>query len=220
MARATSGYLAPAALALAGALVLASCSSPQPQEVEQSAPEQSATTQSAPQSQVTETQSEAEEVDAVQSSDALPEPITDDYWQMTADADPGEGSETAAVITDLVAEAGDGYDRIVVEFTGEGPVGWHAAYSEQAIEQARGEVIDISGPAYLDLNITGTSIPLSDDDYAVYYEGGSVSVGDVTATLDSVFEGVTHIVVGMPQPRAFDIYMLFDPLRVVVDLEK
>ena len=51
-------------------------------------------------------------------------------------------------------------------------MGWNARYVEEAVEAGRGEVIVLEGNAFLDINLTGVSIPETDEDYAVYYQGG------------------------------------------------
>lgn len=150
----------------------------------------------------------------------LPLPVEEEYWTLSSSADPGMRAEQPAIVTGFEHTSDAEYDRFTITLTGEGPVGWNARYVEEAVEAGRGEVIALAGNAFLDIGITGVSIPETDEDYAVYYEGGPLSAPGLNATYDGTFEGVAHFVIGMESPRQFDMFMLANPLRVVVDLRK
>ena len=207
-----------AALALAAtaalALVVTGCAkSPEVKEagpIEVTQSEEAQSSPSLPQS------SEVEEVDSTQ----LPEPVEEEYWTLSSSADPGVRAEQPAIVTGFEHTSDAEYDRFTITLTGEGPVGWNARYVEEAVEQGRGEVIVLEGNAFLDIGVTGVSIPETDEDYAVYYQGGPISAPGLNAAYDGTFEGIAHFVIGMDSPRQFDMFMLANPLRVVVDIRK
>lgn len=176
------------------------------------------------QSQEAQPQSEPEVVQSGVEEDyeegELPEPVEEDYWGLSSSASPGVAPDGAAIVTGFDVSTDSEYDRFTITLTGEGPVGWDARYVEQAVEVGRGEVIAVDGQAFLDIGITGVSIPETDEDYAVYYQGNGISSPGVAGVYDGTFEGVAHFVIGMDSPRQFDMFMLANPLRVIVDIKK
>lgn len=163
-----------------------------------------------------EEEEEGEEVTEEVTSD----PVEEQYWNTSSSFDPGVPAETPALITGLEVSSHGDYDRVSIEFTGEGPLGWNAQYVAQAIEQGRGEPIAIDGPAFLQVGVTGTTFPTTDEENAVYYSGSDVqSAGNIRAVYDSSFEGITQVIIGMDKERPFDVYMLLNPLRVVIDVQ-
>lgn len=203
-----------AATATLALVALGGCSKPLDVK-EAAAPAQSQSSQ--PQSEPEQPQSDVDE--DFDESD-LPEPIEEDYWGLSATANPGVMPDGAAIVTGFDVSTDSEYDRFTITLTGEGPVGWDARYVEQAVEAGRGEVIVVDGEAFLDIGITGVSIPETDEDYAAYYEGGPISSPGVAGVYDGTFEGIAHFVIGMETPREFDMFMLTNPLRVIVDIRK
>lgn len=96
-----------------------------------------------------------------------------------------------------------------------------AAWSVAPLEQGRGQVLDVAGNAFLDLNISRTSMPASDEVAALYYTGPNVlSHGPLQVRVDHTFEDNTHIVIGMDSRRDVQMGYLLDPTRLVVDVKK
>jgi hypothetical protein len=166
------------------------------------------------------------------SSTAPPSPTQDDAnattpilgadaWTTTpSDKDASPTSE-GLVFHDLRAGDHEGFYRVVVEFSGSGDPGWFMSWAEQPVEQGRGLPLDVEGVAFLNLAITGTSMPLDDEQTSQYYSGPSnVAVGTLDVIEDGTFEDQTHIVIGMDDVREFQVGTLTDPVRVVIDVKK
>lgn len=114
-----------------------------------------------------------------------------------------------------------GFDRVVVDFAGQGPVGYTAFWTDNPTEQGRGERLDLDGDTFLSVNITGVSFPITDEDYEIYYgDSDKYWVGDITAIYDSSFEGQAHVAIGMTGKHPYRIFTLEDPVRVVIDVQK
>lgn len=202
------------AATVAFALVAGGCA--QSPEVKEAGGAEAAQSEAPQSSQSLPQSNEFEDFDESQ----LPDPVEEEYWTLSSSADPGMRAEQPAIVTGFEHTSDAEYDRFTITLTGEGPVGWNARYVEEAVEAGRGEVIVLEGNAFLDINLTGVSIPETDEDYAVYYQGGPLSAPGLNATYDGTFEGIAHFVIGMDSPRQFDMFMLANPLRVVVDIRK
>ena len=154
---------------------------------------------------------------------AATSPILGDRWTQSASSqepvrDPdGDGLVFHAM---RVAEH-EGFYRVVLEFAGTGQPGWDLSWSDQPVEQGRGLPLDVQGITFLDLRITGTTMPVMEGQPEQYYSGPpSVTVGPINVVEDGTFEDQTHVVIGMDDVRDFQIGTLEDPARVVVDVKK
>lgn len=154
---------------------------------------------------------------------AATSPILGDRWTQSATSrepvrDPdGDGLVFHAL---RVAEH-EGFYRVVVEFAGTGEPGWSMSWSDRPVEQGRGLPLDIEGTAFLDLRITGTTMPTAEGQAEQYYSGpSSLQVGPVDVVEDGTFEDQTHIAIGLDDVRDFQVGTLSDPARVVIDIRK
>ncbi len=144
----------------------------------------------------------------------------DGWSEHPLEYEPQEIADPPAILTDLRVGSHDGFERVVAEFTGNGPVGWRTVWEHEVFEQGRGEPLEIEGPVFLDVFLRGTSIPMTDEDYEVYFEQHNPRIsGGIRAIYDSTFEGTTHIAIGMDYQRPYRIYTLADPYRVVIDIQ-
>lgn len=183
------------------------------------------------------TQNEVEEDTAENSEDTL-EPADESI--LGEEGSGGEGGETITAIhpwtledTTVVAErrgdamvtgvrsaTHDGYDRIVVDLSGNGLVGWEAQWTKNPVEMGRGERLPVAGNEFLDITIVGTRIPESDQDYKDYFDSFDPhQVGPFEWVYDGTFEGRSHLAIGMKTKTEYRIFSLSDPLRVVIDLK-
>ncbi len=81
----------------------------------------------------------------------------------------GEGSVAAhLVLVDVRVADAEGFDRIVLEFSGTGTPGWVVNYVDHAVLDGSGEVVALGGSAILDIYASGTTWPAPD-----YYHGPS-----------------------------------------------
>ena len=205
-----------AASAAASLLLLAACAPASPTDAPQSAeasPSGSSPTASASASAAPETTPTAEPgLDATK-------PINADNWMSSVEGLPPVRSDDptkALALTGIRAATHEGFTRIVLEFSGEGTPGvWRAAWTDEAVEQGRGLPIQVDGEAVLDLVIDGTPMTASENPYP---GGMHTRAGDLDVVSDGTFEDNTHVVIGAPAAREFQIGFLSNPVRMVIDI--
>lgn len=205
-----------AASAAASLLLLGACAPASPTNAPQSAkasssassPAASATASAAPET----TPTPEPGLDATK-------PINADNWMSSVEGLPpvrSDDSTKALALTGIRAATHEGFTRVVLEFSGEGTPGvWSAAWTDEAVEQGRGLPIQVEGQAVLDLVIDGTPMTASENPYP---SGMHTRVGDLDVVSDGTFEDNTHVVIGAPAARQFQIGFLSDPVRMVVDI--
>ena len=197
-------------------LLLGACAPGAPTDAPQSAaatPKGSSPTASATASATPETTPTSEPgLDATK-------PINADNWMSNVEGLPPVRSDDPAkalVLTGIRAARHEGFTRVVLEFSGEGTPGvWSAAWTDEAVEQGRGLPIQVEGEAVLDLVIDGTPMTASENPYP---SGTHTRAGDLDVVSDGTFEDNTHVVIGAPTSRQFQIGFLSDPVRMVVDI--
>jgi hypothetical protein len=153
------------------------------------------------------------------SASAGPTTDTPAFPADTADqfAEPSGGWDL--VFTDVRVDELDGFDRIVLEFTGTGVPGWSAGYVDEAVLDGSGRVVTLGGDAILDIYASGTTWPGSG-----YYSGprrvAPANGGHVPELyVAGTFEGYTQVLAGIEGDRVpFRVFALADPARLVVDL--
>ena len=205
-----------AASAAASLIVLAACAPEAPTDAPQSAeassspssPAASATASAAPET----TPTPEPGLDATK-------PINADNWMSSVEGLPPVRSDDptkALALTGIRAATHEGFTRVVLEFSGEGTPGVRrAAWTDEAVEQGRGLPIQVEGQAVLDLVIDGTPMTASENPYP---SGMHTRVGDLDVVSDGTFEDNTHVVIGAPAARQFQIGFLSDPVRMVIDV--
>ena len=205
-----------AASAAASLLLLGACAPGAPTNAPQSAgasPSASSPAASATASAVPETTPMPEPgLDATK-------PINADNWMSSVEGLPPVRSDDptkALALTGIRAATHEGFTRVVLEFSGEGTPGvWRAAWTGEAVEQGRGLPIQVKGQAVLDLVIDGTPMTASENPYP---SGMHTRAGDLDVVSDGTFEDNTHVVIGAPAARQFQIGFLSDPVRMVIDI--
>ena len=205
-----------AASAAASLLLLAACAPASPTDAPQSAeasPSGSSPTASASASAAPETTPTPEPgLDATK-------PINADNWMSSVEGLPPVRSDDptkALALTGIRAATHEGFTRIVLEFSGEGTPGVRrAAWTDEAVEQGRGLPIQVDGEAVLDLVIDGTPMTATENPYP---GGTHTRAGDLDVVSDGTFEDNTHVVIGAPATRQFQIGFLSNPVRMVVDI--
>ena len=205
-----------AASAAASLLVLGACAPGAPTDTPQSAaasPSSSSPTASPTASAAPEATPTSEPgLDATK-------PINADNWMSSVEGLPPVRSDDPAkalALTGIRAATHDGFTRVVLEFSGEGTPGvWRAAWTDEAVEQGRGLPIQVDGEAVLDLVIDGTPMTATETPYP---GGTHTRAGDLDVVSDGTFEDNTHVVIGAPAARQFQIGFLSDPVRMVIDV--
>ena len=205
-----------AASAAVSLLLLGACVPGAPTNVPQSAeasssassPEASATASAAPET----TPTPEPGLDATK-------PINADNWMSSVEGLPPVRSDDptkALALTGIRAATHEGFTRVVLEFAGKGTPGvWSAAWTDEAVEQGRGLPIQVEGQAVLDLVIDGTPMTATENPYP---SGMHTRAGDLDVVSDGTFEDNTHVVIGAPAARQFQIGFLSDPVRMVIDV--
>ena len=205
-----------AASAAASLLLLGGCTPGAPTNAPQSAeassnvssPEASATASAAPET----TPTPEPGLDATK-------PINADNWMSSVEGLPPVRSDDptkALALTGIRAATHEGFTRVVLEFAGKGTPGvWSAAWTDEAVEQGRGLPIQVEGQAALDLVIDGTPMTATENPYP---SGTHTRAGDLDVVSDGTFEDNTHVVIGAPTARQFQIGFLSDPVRMVIDV--
>ena len=205
-----------AASAAASLLLLGACVPGAPTNVPQSAeasssassPEASATASAAPET----TPTPEPGLDATK-------PINADNWMSSVEGLPPVRSDDptkALALTGIRAATHEGFTRVVLEFAGKGTPGVRsAAWTDEAVEQGRGLPIQVEGQAVLDLVIDGTPMTATENPYP---SGMHTRAGDLDVVSDGTFEDNTHVVIGSPTTRQFQIGFLSDPVRMVIDI--
>lgn len=125
-------------------------------------------------------------------------------------------------IEDVRAGSHEGVDRVVVELSGTGTPNVLAGYTADPRQQASGLPLVPAGNAYFELIIQGVpwSMGLSDADLAKADPAG-VAAGSIQEIADGgIFEADAQYIVGLNAQRPYNLYLLENPTRVVVDFQK
>jgi hypothetical protein len=141
-------------------------------------------------------------------------PFPDDTATQFAES----SGEWDLVLTDVRVGEHEGFDRIVLEFTGTGVPGWSVGWVDRARLDGSGEAVDLDGEATLDVYASGTTWPVDgyyDGPQRLEPDGGEVDDVYVGGT----FEGYTQVLAGIDSPPSpVRVFALPDPPRLVVDV--
>ncbi len=119
----------------------------------------------------------------------------------------------------------DGFDRVVVDLEGDpgADPGWRAAYTDDPRLDGSGAPAGVAGDSVLEVVLSGTGYPDPGSD--VYAEGTYVLDTHSLAAVVEVqrtapFEGMLQLFVGVQgEPRPYRVFLLQDPMRLVVDVQ-
>ena len=122
--------------------------------------------------------------------------------------------------TDIRVGSHDGFDRLVFEFEGTGDPQYHIGYNDDPRQQASGFPLEVPGNAKLEINIHGTSGDMSAAaKYAGKKELGLASGNIVDIINGGSFEADSQYVVGLINERPYQVQVLHEPTRLVVDFQ-
>lgn len=113
----------------------------------------------------------------------------------------------------------EGFDRVVVDLSGDGDPGWFVDYASTPVRGTIGRAMAVSGQAFLNINIDGTVSPAVaglEPQVAVVQPGSTGNIVDVVNA--GVSEGRSQIVVGLRSEAAYSVQVLEDPKRLVIDI--
>lgn len=202
---------ASATAAVLAALLLAGCQGDDDPDAEGPTPTAPATSTSPG---TTETPTDETSDDTEEPTGSFPPWRSDPSDQPPADA--GAGQE----ITDVRTGRHDGFDRVVLDLTGdEVALGWFARLVDEPAEAASGRPVEVEGERFLELGIAGidwtTEAPERYDGSTVTGQGTEVVTEVVHGVL---FEGQQQIFVGLRQDTEYRVFALDEPARIVIDV--
>ena len=154
-----------------------------------------------------------------------PAPSPTPTQAFVADTSPDRGDAQGGAVgylTDIRMGAHDGYDRVVLEYSGPGTPSWHVRYVSSTVTDPGGNPFLVRGEAFLEATLGGVEYP--DPALPGAYDGpfilsipGTRSVVEVIQS--SIFEGQMQTFIGVSaQARPFRVFRLTDPSRVVIDV--
>lgn len=134
--------------------------------------------------------------------------------------DPAAG--TQLLVDDVRLGLQDDYDRVVLDLSGTGEVGWLVEYVDDPALDGSGTPVDLTGPAVLVVTAQGMAYPEPDDpaydDGVLLVDGGELQT--VTEVLRGVpFEGQLQVYVGLKAETPFQVFRLSGPERLVIDVQ-
>lgn len=125
------------------------------------------------------------------------------------------------VVTNVRLGAHDGYDRLVVDFTGQGEPGWNTQFTTQPTQLASGYPISFQGAEALDVLISSTTYPTVIN--APGFNPQTVSSADTKVISEvsfvGTFEDQSQVVVGLKKKVPYSINVLHEPTRLVIDFQ-
>ncbi|MEJ5997517.1 AMIN-like domain-containing (lipo)protein [Corynebacterium sp. H130] len=132
--------------------------------------------------------------------------------------------EAPAKLVPVAMRAGthEGFDRVVIELTGEGTPGWHVDYTPLPTQQGSGQEMKVNGDTFLNVSIDGTTYPFelglqANDLTPVAGEGPAVA----EVISGGTFEGRSQFIVGLRgERRPYAVSFIEDPKRLVIDFNQ
>ena len=153
-----------------------------------------------------------EPAEADPAANALPDFVT---GESQSPGFPNLEGEYLAVETRLGSH--DGYDRVVVEYTGTGTLNWHAHYTDTPVEEGSGFEVDIPGNMFLQVSVSGISYPDPSSPEVPHTGQDSTSVVSVVE-YGGPFEGMHELYIGLDKERDYRVFVDEDPSRLVIDI--
>ncbi len=111
-----------------------------------------------------------------------------------------------------------GYDRVVLEFTGPGTPGYRTQYLDYPSRQVSGKPVPIEGETALNVDVTGTTMPVNVATTPVDPVPGKGNIVKVIPA--GTFEDNSQFIVDMKTARPYTVTVLENPTRVVIDFQK
>lgn len=110
------------------------------------------------------------------------------------------------------------YDRVVLEFTGPGTPGYRTQYLSKPTRQVSGKAVDIEGETALNVDVTGTTMPVN---VAVTPVDPVPGKGNIVKVIPAgTFEDNSQFIVDMKTARPYTVTLMENPTRVVIDFQK
>lgn len=130
--------------------------------------------------------------------------------------------EVGQEITGIRMAVHDGFDRVVLDLTGdEVALGWFGLYEDAPVEAGSGNPIDFAGNAVLSVPVDGIDWLNPHPDRADGSEiGGPGGTENAVEVLFGVlFEGQQQVFVSVVDRTPYRIFPLSDPARIIIDVQ-
>lgn len=134
------------------------------------------------------------------------------------------GGDSFLTVTDIRTGVHPGFDRVVFDLDGTGPgtPGWDVRYVAEARDDGSGHLVDVAGDSILEVRISGTAAPT--DSGVPGADRTPIHPADLEAVEEVAyrtwFEGYSTAFVGIDgAERPFRVFLLTDPIRVVLDVQ-
>lgn len=130
--------------------------------------------------------------------------------------------EVGQEITGVRVATHDGFDRVVLDLTGNVVVlGWFGLYEDAPYEAGSGRPIDFAGNAVLSVPVDGIDWtnphPDRTDGSDISGPGGTENVVEVLFGV--LFEGQQQVFVSVVDRTPYRVFPLNDPARIVIDVQ-
>lgn len=165
----------------------------------------------------TGTQTSAEDAGTEDAPSTLPgfEPADAELSQDAA-------GEAQLIVEDVRLGLHDDYDRVVLDLSGTGEVGWIVRYVEEPALDGSGTPVDLAGDVVLQVVAQGMAYPEEGDTAydpgLLLVDGGELE--QVTEVLRGApFEGQVQVFVGTEGEAPFRVFRLSAPERLVIDIQ-
>ena len=163
---------------------------------------------------------------AAPDTSVAPSTTTTVVEQFSTDVSPRMGEaqgEPSGQLVDVRMARQDGFDRFVLEFAGTGTPSYRVEYTEGPIVRTNEDVVDVAGTSLLRvIAFPARTFDFEDPDFAKTYEGPEVITSDTLRIIEAVFvedfEANMEWILGMDAEAGFEVTVLNDPPRIVVDV--
>ncbi|MGI5951410.1 MAG: AMIN-like domain-containing (lipo)protein [Brooklawnia sp.] len=124
-------------------------------------------------------------------------------------------------VAEVRVGAHEGYDRVVIEFTGgqAADLYWWAEYDANPRTQGKGDPVELSGEATLRVNLQGIAMPGAGEDVVRALQDNSAHGAVTGVYVDPMFEAMIQVFIGVEDRAGFCISTLESPARLVIDIE-
>lgn len=137
---------------------------------------------------------------------------------------PGDSAEPARfVVSEIRVGDYQGKDRVVFELDGQGLPGYSVDYVDAPTQQGSGFPVEVAGASFLQVILSDQVLPTESGMTEVPV--GTVStdeaIGVAGVAFTGQFEGRAQSVIGLEgTDRAFSAFLLQNPTRLVVDIDR
>lgn len=134
---------------------------------------------------------------------------------------PPEGTPEL-ILEDVRVGSHETYDRVVFEFSGTGFPGYRVQYTEEALQQASGHTLAVTGNDILEVLVEGTPMGILPNNPSLVSVGPyQLATGNVAGvTNGGTFENQSQFFIGLDRQRTFEVTVMDSPTRLVIDVHR